>query len=607
MDFSNQEAVFKDLQSKYGERNVAKIVAFGTMTPKAVFRKVMSTFGHEQGIINFLSKQIPDDVPDIQTAISVSRELTDASTKYAVEFAVMCRLQGTISHESQHAGGIVIYNDLYKYLPIKTLAEDRSKRICAFDMDMLHELHFFKFDILGLETINIIHNTIKSIENTTGKKVDLYNIDYDDENVYDMLCKGDVSGVFQISNQQEKVVRQQPRNFKDLIAINALIRPGVGDFEEYVARRGGKEYELHTLRENYMKETEGTIVYQEQFLLDCQVFAGWDIAFADANVRKNKKILEDYELRDKFYKDCLDRRHSKELIETIWSFICDAVSGGYGFNKSHSATYAMTAFQTAWLKYYYPEHFYASLMSSEDTSSDGQIKIGNYIAELRNRGITVNPPDINVSNEDFVVTDRGINYRLTAITHVGKSAIKGIQRIRPIKSLSDLLERRVKKDVKSNTIVNIIKAGCFDFENPNRAEMMYEYQISQTKKPEEVVMYEWNDKLKCKWEKEALGLYLSAHPMEKYGFKPFEDYNDGQYDVLQGGEVASIKIFNDKNRNEMAFVNLDTLYGTIRIVVFASMWEKENIKNCFEEDNIIMVKGKKDGNSLLLNEIEVLE
>jgi DNA polymerase-3 subunit alpha len=607
-DFSNQEAVFKDLQSKYGENSVARIVTFGTMTPKAVFRKVMSTFEHPTAEINYLSKQIPDGVKDIETAIAMSTILKEASEKYEKEFKVMDRLQFTISHEGVHAGGVVVYNNLSEYIPIKTRGENRNDRIVAFDMNDIEELHFFKFDILGLETIGIISKTLNSIKDNTGKLIDLHEIDYNDEKVYDMLCSGDVSGVFQLSNQMDMVMEQQPRNFNDIIAINSFIRPGVGDFNEYLERRRGKEYYLHPDREYYMRETEGTIVYQEQYLLDCKTFAGWDIAYSDKHVRKNKNIIEDYDLRDKFYKDSLDRGYDKEVIVEIWNEICTAVSGGYSFNKSHSATYGATAYQTAWLKYYYPNEFYASLMSSEEDQS----KISDYIAELKARGILINPPDINISEDEFVVTDKGINYMLTSISHVGENAIKGIKRIRPINSLSDLLERRKKSEIRGNVVVNLIKAGCFDFENPNRAEMMWQYEMSQRTKTQikndiQLPIAEWTDKLKCQWEKDALGLYLSVHPMEKYGFKPLTSYEDGDYNVLQGGEVVDIKVFNDKNKNEMAFVWIDTLFGIIKVIIFQSTWADEDVKNSIKEGNIIMVKGRRSGGDVLLNSVEVLE
>lgn len=611
MDFSNQEAVFSDLVSKYGEESVAKIVTFGKMTPKAVCRKVLGTFEVEQHVINTIAKLIPDMCKSMEDAVGESSELQKYLNDYRDEYNVIRRLEGTISHEGQHAGGIVIYPNLSDYLPIKTIGEDRNKRIVAFDMDMLHELHFFKFDILGLETISVIRETVNSIKEKTGVDVNLYDIDYNDEKVYDMLSKGNVSGVFQLASQASKVMEQRPKNFVDLIAINALIRPGIGDWNEYIERRKGKEYKLHKDRESYLKETEGIITYQEQFLLDANTFAGWDIAFADKHIRKNKDIRNDFDLRDLFFKNSEERGYDKTLIEEIWSEICDAIANGYSFNKSHSASYAMASFQTAYLKCYYPEHFYASLMSAEKTDGDGQTAISGYINECKQQGIKIIPPDVNMSTDRFEVTDEGIAYRITAIKHVGESAIRHINELRPIKSFDDFMNRKISQHAKVNVIRNLIKAGCFDFDNPNRAELMNQLDNAQrtSKQIKEGFTfpeYEFNDKVKAEWEKQVLGLYLSSHPLEKYGFYSIDTFKEGEY-ILQGGEVSSVKAFKDKNGNDMAFVFIDTLFGNVKLIVFSSTWNDEKIKEKLTIGNIVMAKGKKSGNSLLLNELEVLE
>lgn len=225
VDFSDQDSVFKDLQEKYGEDSVARIIAFGTLTPKAVCRKVLSCFECDTDDISRISKLIPDLCPSLKVAYDASQELVAYKSKYKDEFNIIERLEGIVSHESQHAGGVLIYPNLSAHLPIKTKAEDRTKRIVAFDKYMIEELGFYKFDILGLETLPIIKRTLDSISKTLNTDIDLYSIDYEDEKVYDMLCSGDVSGVFQLSNQAQKIIEQQPRNFKDLIAINALIRP----------------------------------------------------------------------------------------------------------------------------------------------------------------------------------------------------------------------------------------------------------------------------------------------------------------------------------------------------------------------------------------------
>jgi len=612
VDFSNQEAVFEDLQKKYGIENVARIITFGRMTPKAVCRKVLNCFEHPVATINYISKLIPDMCPTLNDAYQQSPQLLEFKEKFKIEFEVIERLEGIVSHEGQHAGGVIIYPNLSSILPVKTKAEDRTKRIVAFDKDILEELGHYKFDILGLETLPVIKSCLVSIKETEGIDINLHAIDYNDKKVYEMLCQGDVSGVFQLSNQAQKIIEQQPKNFEDLIAINALIRPGVCDWEEYIARRKGKKWSVHEARYPYLKETEGLIAYQEQYLLDAKTLAGWDLAFADKYIRKNKNIASDTALRNKFIEDCKNKGIiSQDLAVDIWNEIVNIVSQGYGFNKSHSTSYAVISFQTAWLKCYYPEHFYASLMSSEKTDSDGQSIIANYIAECKQKGIKILPPDINLSGENFVVAKGGVNYRITTIKHVGESAIRSIKALRPISSFDDFMQRREKKYIKKNVLVNLIKAGCFDFDNPNRAELLWKVDMcertkTQIKENYECPKHKWNDRIKAEWEKEVLGMYLSTHPLEKYGFKSLNYYKDGSQ-ALQGGEIYDIKIFNDRNGNEMAFVFLDTLFGNIKVIVFASLWQYKKIQESIQIGNIIMAKGKRSGNDILLNEIEILD
>jgi len=388
---------------------------------------------------------------------------------------------------------------------------------------------------------------------------------------------------------------------------------GVGDWEEYLARRKGREYEIYEPRRSYMAETVGTMTYQEQFLLDANKLAGWEIAYADKHIRKNKDIRNDETLREKFFRDCQGNEHSEQVCKTVWQEIENAVDGGYSFNKSHSASYARTSYQTAYLKYYYPTEYYASLMSGEKTDGDGQNAIAGYIAECKGRGITILPPHINYSGDHFVVADGGINYRITTIKHVGDSAIEHINELRPIKSFDDFMERRQKKYIKKNVLVNLIKAGCFDFDEPNRALLMWKFEMSERTNPQIKVdhqcdLQEFNDKLKCEWEKEVLGMYLSLHPMEKYGFKPLGEFADGGY-CLQGGEVAKVFEFHPKknpSNPKMAFITINTLFGHIKLVVFASTWGRKDMQECFTEGNLVLVKGKRQGNDVLVDSVEVL-
>ena len=611
VDYSDQDAVFDDLVEKYGQENVARIIAFGRMAPKAVIRKVLAIFEHSDSVINKITGMVPNLCPSLTQAIAERPEIHDELSKFPTEYGVIKRLQGLISHESQHAGGVIIYPGLNKIVPLKTLRTAPNKRIVTWDKYMLEDLGHFKFDVLGLETLPILRGTVDSIKEVEGIDVDLLSLDRDEPEVYEMLCKGDVSGVFQLSNQAEKVIQQQPREFKDLIAINALVRPGVGDWSEYLSRRQGKEYDIYEPRIPYMKETEGTMTYQEQFLLDAHVLAGWGIAYADKVLRKNKDIRNDTETKNKFIEDAVANGHDKEVIEGVWAEIEDAVDGGYSFNKSHSASYAQTSYQTAWLKVKYPQHFYASVMSSEKGDSDGQSAIGGYITEVKSRGIEVLPPNINTSTDKFEVTNKGITYRITAIKHVGDSAIEAINELRPIRDLDDFYERRCTKRLKKNVITNLIKAGCFDEFNPNRAELLYDLAMrtrtpKQVKEGLEVEKLPYNDKIKMEWEHEVLGLYLSMHPLERYGFKPFDSYKDGDYGALCGGEVYERRVFNDKNGNEMAFVFINTLFGNIKVLCFSSSWCVDWVR-ATEVGKIIMVKGKRSGNDIIANSIEVLE
>lgn len=609
VDYSDQDAVFDDLVSKYGEGNVARIIAFGTLAPRAVIRKVLTVFGHDMLTIKRITSQVPNLVHSIGEAISENPGLEVELKKYPREFKVIQRLDGIVSHESQHAGGVIIYPNLSKYVPVKTLRSEPKKRIVTWDKYMLEDLGHFKFDVLGLATLPILKDTVDLIEQHTGERINLLELDRNEPEVYEMLCKGDVSGVFQISAQSGKVVEQQPRDFKDLIAINALVRPGVGDWNEYIERRKGKPYEIYEPRKPYMEETMGTMTYQEQFLLDAHVLAGWGIAYADKVLRKNKDIRNDVATREKFKADCIKNGHEASIIDGVWKEIEDAVDGGYSFNKSHSASYAQTSYQTAWLKAKYPNYYYASIMSAKEGNTDGQEEISNYIGELKQRGVRILPPSINISTERFEPTEEGINYRITAIKSVGESAIKEIIEKRPFASFQDFLERKGK--VNKTATINLIKAGAFDEFNPKREELMWEYAMSQRTKTQikndvQVDKIPVDENTYMDWEMEVLGLYLSQHPMEKYGFKPFDSYEEGDYGTLVGGKVTDRYAFNDKKGNEMAFVTLDTLFGKIKVVCFASSWTVEWALMA-QIGNKIMVRGKKQGKDVLANHMEVLE
>lgn len=605
-DFSDIDAVFEYLVEMYGKDNVGRIKTFGTLAPKASVRRVFSAFGHTQALMAQINGSMPTRPSfTLEEAFKESNQLREFREEYAKEFAVVESLEGVISHTAQHAGGVVIWDRLSDVLPVTTNSDDRDKLIVGFDMDTLEEIGHFKFDILGLQTLEVIERALDYIEEDTGSYIDLDSIDFEVPGVYKMLSSGDVSGVFQLEEQSTKVMEQSPKTFEDLIAINALIRPGIGDWNRYLRRRSKEEeYTIHEDRRDYLEETEGIITYQEQFLLDCNVFAGWGIAYADKMVRKNKSIKSDKELKDKFYSDSEANGYDLDVIERVWSEICDAVDGGYSFNKSHSTSYARLTYKTAWIKYHYPKEFYSALMTQ---NAKDQAKVSDLIAEVKQRSIPILPPDINISGSDFHATKDGIRYQLSAITGIGNSAMKAIEELRPIKDLDDLVGRSRRADVRSNVVVNLIKAGVFDYQNDNRVQLLNHFYDLIGGKQERIPEGMWSATARSLFEKESLGVYLSSHPMEKYGYASLESFEDDKVAII-GGEVIEVSRINDRKGNPMAFVEVDTEYGVVKCVVFSYVWNNKhmNTQEVMSEGNLIEIRGKRSGNDILPNQIERL-
>jgi DNA polymerase-3 subunit alpha len=592
VDFSDIDAVFKHLQDEYGERNVARVGAVTKLTAKSALKKVLSVYGFSSAesakIIGLLPQRLSFS---LEEAINESPELAKFFAEHTDIHYVTTKLENKLDHLSTHAGGVIICNNLTSILPIVRDKKNNTKMVIGLDKKVLEELGHYKFDILGLESLKQIDGTLRNI----ADKIDWYEVDLEDQNIYDMLCSGDVLGVFQLSDQQEKVVQQQPRSFEDLIAINALIRPGVGDWNEYLRRRSTNDYGTLGERHGYLRNTAGIIVYQEQYLLLARDYAGWDIAYSDKYIRKNKDIRNDHELHNQFIWDSQANGYELEEIEKVWALIVEAVAGGYGFNRSHATSYAVLAFQTAYLKYYYPTEFYASLLTMDGGDSEKIMQIKLALDKLK---IKLLPPDINKSTNEFIPTKEGIRYRLSSVDSVGGSALYEIERLKPITSLKDFLERRTPKFVKINAIEQLIKAGCFDGDGLSRFALL-SYLNENTKGDLEVI-----EAPNYVYEKQALGLYLSEAPYDKYDTYELNTYNEGSV-VVTVGEVLNVKTVFDKKGNEMAFTTIANKHGTIRCVVFASVWEKT--KELWQPGNMIMINGKKDKTNILVNTVERLE
>lgn len=604
LDFSDIDEVFEYLVSKYGQENVGRIMSFSVLAPKACTDGVVKALGHTPKLSSMIKGEMPKEISfDMKYAYN-NPKLLEMKKENPVIFSLIERLEGITRHASKHAGGVVIWNRLSDVLPVESDKDNRNKRIVALNMDELEELGHFKFDILGLNNLPIIRGTLENIKEQKNICIDLLNIPKNDEEVYRNLRNGNVAGVFQLEAQVNKVIEQAPNKFEDIIAINALIRPGVGDWKEYLRRRRGGEYQHIKERDYYMNETEGTIVYQEQYLLDCKTFAGWDIAFADKNVRKNKNIKNDVKLKEKFINDCKSRGYDKDISLLIWEDIVTAVQGGYAFNKAHSASYGELSYQTAYLQTKYPVEFFASLLTNNYHKNDELLK---YMAYAKERGIQILPPDINKMSDKFEIEDGKIRFMFSAIKGIGSVAYQSIKNIVPINSLQELIEKTTPRQLNKANLETIIKAGIFDFEEKNRIKLlnkMYELRkLKQKPLPEDM----WSESIAMMYEYEALGTYLTAHPVEKYKYRDFKSFNEKEKGMI-AGKIEKVETIIDKNGNKMAFVDISNQYGMDNLLVFSNIWNNKNIntKEKLQEGNLVQINGERSGDKFIVWNVEEL-
>ena len=599
IDFNDRDKVVQYLKERWGKSKTASIIAFGRLTAKAVIRKVLSIHDFTQAQINEITKSLPKKNNLTLKDCEESEVFQKYKSMYPDVFYAMYRLEDTIDHFSTHAAGILITpHDIYEYMPTGYDLEN-DIIISGFDKYTLEEHGLYKFDILKLETLNVINDTLKTIEKFENISIDLDEIDYEDEAIYNDLCEGNVFGVFQLENQKELTMKLQPRNFEDLTLLNTLIRPGVGDIDEYLARKNGKEYKKYEQENSYMDISLGTIAYQEQIMLRVHTLANWSLGQGD-KLRKIKNISQNEELRNKFINDCI---LNKEEAEEIWNEICNVIEGGYSFNKSHSASYAKIAYQTAWLKHYYPNYFIAALMTSE---RDKKEKIAERVNQCKKMGIKILPPDINKSDENYNWEGDGIRYSINSIEGVGEAAIAELSSLGFISSINDLYNRGNLKVIDKSVFTALILSGCFDFENPNRYKLMYDYyMLRKEKKMAELYKdREITPKEIMQFEKKYFGLYLTHSPFDKYNFKSLYDFENGAK-ALIGGEITKIKTVFDKNNRKMAFATLTTEFDNVDLVIFANTFNK--VQDMLIEGNFVMCKGKRDNNKLILDEIKVLE
>lgn len=641
---NGREEIFRYVVEKYGGGSyVAQIITFGKLKTRAVIRDVGRALDIPLHEVDAIAKMVPDVLNiSLDNALKQEPRLRSIAEKKPEidDLLKVCRvLEGLPRHASTHAAGLVIADKpLVEYLPL--YKGKKGEVLTQFDMKCVEKIGLVKFDFLGLRNLTVIANTLSLIAKQGDTPPDLINITLADPDTYRLLVSGDTVGVFQLesSGMKDLLVRLRPECFDDVIALVALYRPGPmesGMIDDYVERKHGKKDVVYLLPElePILKETYGVIVYQEQVMRIAASVADYSMSEADdlrkAMGKKKPAIMARQSLR--FIKGATERgiqsQKAKKLFDLIEKF------GGYGFNKSHSAAYALIAYQTAFLKAHFPVEFMASLLTSEINSIDGVVK---YIAECRHHGIQVLPPDINESDKEFTVIGSKIRFGLVAVKNVGEGAIEVIIDDRKkgrFSSLFDFCERVDLKKANKRVIESLIKCGAFDFTGANRSQMMvslenaidYGQRVQKERTdpqmglfnmggvrqdinlPKMPSMDEWDERQLLAFEKEALGFYITGHPLTR-----FEDLldkftnantislkkkNDGEL-VRIGGIIINIKTIKTKKGDLMAFVTLEDQHKTVEIIIFSLAYAA--VHELLVEDNTVIIQGrvKRDENSV---------
>ncbi len=625
--------VISYVADKYGKDHVAQIITFGTMAAKAAIRDVGRALDMPYGEVDRIAKLIPGTVHiTIQDALKSEEQLkalyeSNPQIRELIDTAM--RLEGLSRHASTHAAGVVISPaPLTEYTPLYRNPSDGSI-MTQFDMLSIERIGLLKFDFLGLKTLTVINKTLAYIKDG-GRDFSLDDISFDDVKTYDLLSSGNTTGIFQLESagMRDLLVKISPNRFEDLIAIVALYRPGPmgsGMIDEFIKRKKGKipvKYELPQLKE-ILDETYGVILYQEQVMRIANKLANFSMGQADI-LRKamgKKKPEEMEKQKETFIQGAVANRIPEKKAARIFDLM--AYFAEYGFNKSHSAAYAYVAYQTAYLKTHYPVEFMAATLSADMDNTD---KIVKSIAGCREMGIEILPPDINLSGKEFRVVGSSIRFGLEAVKGVGSAAIDSILETRdatgPFASVSDFLERIDQRKVNKKVVEGLIKAGAFDVLEGSRAGAMetmnrilsngsrsstgriYGQQsiFADPREAGSVAVPEWNKDILLKYEKEALGFYITGHPLSAYaaalkklgtrGISDLEETDDGA-EVRIAGILRGLRKIQTKAKAEtMAYCTVEDPSGSVDIIVFPELYKSSLAM--LEKDVPLLVRGALD-------------
>ncbi len=649
--FERRQEVIDYVVEKYGKDCVTQIVTFGTLAARGVIRDVGRVMDLPYNFVDTIAKAIPNELGiTIDKALLMNPELrgmyeSDESVKKLIDMSR--RLEGLPRHTSMHAAGVVIsQKPMDEYVPLSRASDGTITT--QFTMTTIEELGLLKMDFLGLRTLTVIQNAVRLAEKSSGKKIDMNAIDYNDKKVLDSLGTGKTDGVFQLESAGMKNFMKElkPQSLEDVIAGISLYRPGPMDFiPAYIKGKDHPEsitYDCPEL-EPILAPTYGCIVYQEQVMQIVRDLAGYTWGRSDlvrrAMSKKKGKVMEQerknfvYGNPEENVPGCIARGIDEKVANKIYDNMIDFAK--YAFNKSHAAAYAVVAYQTAYLKYYYPVEFMAALMTSV---LDNTSKVSEYIYTCRQMGIAILPPDINEGEGGFSVSGQAIRYGLSAIKSIGRPVIDAIveeRKIRgPFTALKDFITRLSGREVNKRTIENFIKAGALDGLEGNRRQKMMIYgslldALNQEKKttmagqmtlfdiaPEEDKaeyeiklpdVEEYDKEVLLGFEKEVLGIYISGHPLEEYMERLKKNTNAVTTDFVLDEETGTLKVSDGtkvriggmitdkvikytKNNKAMAFITLEDLVGTVEIIIFPKDYER--YAKYLENDAKVFVEGR---------------
>jgi DNA polymerase-3 subunit alpha len=631
-----RDEVIRYVTEKYGAENVAQIITFGSMLAKGVLRDVGRALDMPYSDVDRIAKLVPNRLNiSLNEAIAGEprlRELQTQDPRVERLIDTARRLEGLSRHASVHAAGVVISPEpLHHIVPLSKGA--KGEVVTQYAMDDIEAMGLLKMDFLGLRTLTVIHNALQLIQDTQSLAVDIENIPLDDPETYRLLSEARTHGVFQLEGRglRDLLRKLQPHVFEDLVALVALYRPGPlgsGMVEDFIERRHGRRaitYELPDL-EPILRPTYGVIVFQEQVMQIATTLAGFTMGGADLLRRAmgKKKPEEMAAQREHFVHGAVRNGYPEEPAAKIFDLI--AYFAGYGFNRSHSVAYALIAYRTAYLKAHFPHEFMAALITSDMDNTD---KVMRYIGDCRDMGIAVLPPDINAGSYGFTVAGDSIRFGLGAIKGVGEQAITALMQERqehgPFRSFFDLCERLDTRQVNKKVLESLMKGGALDSLGLTRAQMLgnmarvlewaqrqhedrQQGQFSlfgnspagaSVDTPSLEPVAAWSDSEQLAYEKEALGFYISSHPlmavqqqMRCLVTATSQNLADcqGEQTVTIGGLITQHRVQLTKNGDRMAFLTLEDLYGSIEVIVFPDTY-RQSVTAC-ESDEPVVVWGK---------------